>query len=77
MRDPKRIWRITNKLFELWTMVPDQRFGQMLENYLYPAVIDSKHRTAAIVDWHLEDENLEKRLDKVIHLMKQQKKRGD
>lgn len=35
MRDPARIPRIMNKLEKLWEQYPDQRLGQLLENYIY------------------------------------------
>jgi hypothetical protein len=35
MRDKKRIKRIVKKLEQLWNIYPDQRLGQLLENYIY------------------------------------------
>lgn len=32
MRDPKRIDKFCKKLAELWHMVPDWRFGQLMVN---------------------------------------------
>jgi len=57
MRDPERILKITGKLMQLWHLVPDQRLGQLLENYIYPF---------GKVNWHEEDDKLEKRIDKAI-----------
>lgn len=57
MRDVDRIGKITWKLAQLWQLQQDMRFGQMLENYIYPF---------GKVDWHLEDNVLEKRIDKAI-----------
>jgi len=34
MRDPKRIDEILEKFGKLWKQFPDQRFGQVFENYL-------------------------------------------
>lgn len=34
MRDPKRIDKFCGKLAELWHMVPDWRFGQLMSNVL-------------------------------------------
>jgi hypothetical protein len=62
MRDPERIARIILKLERLWQLVPDQRFGQLLENYIYPATL-IKHASVAVIEWHLEDDKLEKRID--------------
>ena len=35
MRDPKRIKRILKLLEKLWLKSPDQRLGQLLENYVF------------------------------------------
>jgi len=35
MRDKKRIKRILKLLEELWKKYPDQRLGQLLENYVF------------------------------------------
>ena len=35
MRDPKRIDRILGLFKELWLKCPDQRFGQMCENFVF------------------------------------------
>ena len=35
MREKERIHRICIKLEELWLKSPDQRLGQLLENYLF------------------------------------------
>ena len=35
MRDPKRIKRIAKLIVELWSKCPDQRLGQLLENYVF------------------------------------------
>ncbi len=35
MRDPKRIKNILNLLEKLWNKNPDQRLGQLLENYVF------------------------------------------
>lgn len=35
MRDPKRIKKIIKELEELWNKYPDQRLGQILENYVF------------------------------------------
>ena len=34
MRDPNRIYKYCNKLAEIWSQVPDWRFGQLMENML-------------------------------------------
>jgi len=35
MRDPKRIKRICKLIEKKWSLVPDQRLGQFLENYVF------------------------------------------
>jgi len=35
MRDPKRINKILKELEILWKKYPDQRLGQILENYVF------------------------------------------
>jgi hypothetical protein len=57
MRDPERIGRITWKLAQLWQLQSDMRFGQLLENYIYPF---------GEVDWHEEEDRLERKIDKAI-----------
>jgi len=35
MKNPNRIDRILKLLKKLWKTMPEQRFGQLLENYLF------------------------------------------
>ena len=35
MREKERINRICKKLAEMWVKYPDQRLGQLLENYIF------------------------------------------
>jgi hypothetical protein len=35
MRDPKRIDKVLAALGKLWKKHPDQRLGQLLENYVF------------------------------------------
>ena len=69
MRDPERIGRITWKIAELWQLNQDNRFGQLLENYIYPAKL-VRHKSISIVDYQLEDDKLERHLDKVIKMVR-------
>jgi len=39
MRDSKRIEAICHDLERLWKQHPDQRLGQLLENYVFPNVV--------------------------------------
>ena len=57
MRNPDRIPRICFKLIKLWQLQSDLRFGQLLENYIYPF---------GEVDWHEEEDRLERKIDKAI-----------
>lgn len=60
MRDPKRIKRILQLVEELWNRHPDQRFGQLLENYVF---IEGKRGDETSVELYLqEDDKTEKML---------------
>ena len=62
MRDPKRIPRILGKLQRLWEKYPDQRFGQLLENYLIGCP-----RTGGLgCIHHIEDDKWEEGLDNIF-----------
>ncbi len=37
MRDPERIDRILELVGRLWKRFPDQRFGQLVDNYIIPS----------------------------------------
>ena len=63
MRDKARILRITWKIADLWELFPDQRFSQLLENYLF---VEGKLR------WNEEDDKFEKRLAKAVTLRRYQ-----
>lgn len=54
MRDPQRISMICNNLAELWSLVPDWRFGQLIENFKIHENIPDL--------FFIEDEDLIKRL---------------
>lgn len=58
MRDPKRIHRMAGKLEIIWRTVPDQRLGQLVEN-----IIRFNSKTP---QFFLEDDEMEKILDKII-----------
>lgn len=66
MRELDRINRITLKLMQLWLLVPDQRFGQLLWNYIYS---DGKALYSE------EDHKLEKRIDKAMRLLSYQREK--
>ncbi len=70
MRDPKRIQRISAKLAELWRLHPDQRFFQLVENYIVP-VSRMYHEpgdgsAVLMFMFNLEDDVLERRLDELL-----------
>ena len=64
-RDLKRIERIMYKIGKLWVRFPDQRLGQLLENYVfgYNAITNKQI-------FHIEDDDTEKQLDKVLKELK-------
>jgi len=67
MRDIKRIHRICVKLEKLWNYYPDQRFGQLVSNYLFndgdPFFREDSREKWIPKDW----ETWEERIDKQIH----------
>jgi hypothetical protein len=64
----KQITRILNKFERLWLKVPDQRFGQVFENYL----LSNKSRGDKTSNelFHIEDDVYEKRLDGLLKKVK-------
>lgn len=60
MRDKRRISRILKKLRLLWSRMPDLRFGQIVEGYLF---------TELTKLWHQEDDITEEILDKYLKRM--------
>lgn len=61
MRDPNRIERILNKIEAIWINEPDIRLGQMLVNFAPPRLQNDI--------FYLEDDELEKELDKEIEMI--------
>ena len=59
MRELERIDRITAKLNELWHRHPDQRFGQLIENYIANPTFF----------WYQEDDETEMRVDYQLEQM--------
>lgn len=56
MRDPDRIDEILTALGKLWHEVPDQRFGQLIENYvIYPGAM-----------WFQDDDETLARINKLL-----------
>jgi len=53
MRDKKRIKPLLDELEKLWNKCPDMRFGQLIENYLFPTTFCSKG--AHVYLFHQED----------------------
>jgi hypothetical protein len=69
MRDKERIHRILDKIELIWNAMPDQRFGQMMENlcrfyYLFPC--DKVQLENVPFMWFQEDNETEEKLDKII-----------
>ncbi len=63
MRDLKRIDRILRKLGELWRRVPDQRFGQFVDNYIIPSGLPAYQLGPLRFE---EDDVVEARIDATI-----------
>lgn len=61
MRDLERIDRICQKLNRVWKEIPDQRLGQLLENYIFGR--DSQNL------WFQEDTRTEELFDNIIRLI--------
>lgn len=61
MRDLERIDRICQKLNRVWKEIPDQRLGQLLENYIFGR--DSQNL------WFQDDDCTERRFDNIIRLI--------
>ena len=61
MRDLERIDRVCQKLNRVWKEIPDQRLGQLLENYIFGR--DSQNL------WFQEDTRTEELFDNIIRLI--------
>ena len=57
MRDIDRIDRICDKLKEVWKIVPDQRLGQFILNYI----------TSEALLYYYEDDKTEQALDRMLN----------
>ena len=69
MRDPRRIKRICEKLCIIWESMPDQRFGQLLENEIkFNQLFPFDYRGSQLVPflWAQEDNATEETLDQII-----------
>lgn len=60
MRDINRIYDILVKFYDLWEQYPDQRFGQIISNYL----VNDKEDI-----FYIEDDELSKRLTDQLSLI--------
>lgn len=58
MRDPNRIYKFCNKIAEMWSEVPDWRFGQLISNL----ICDLDGATL----FYMEDEELFQYLEKEL-----------
>lgn len=61
MRDLERIDRICQKLNKVWKEMPDQRLGQLLENYIFGR--DSQNI------WFQEDTRTEELFDNILKVI--------
>lgn len=57
MRDKRRIYRILQKLDELWMVRSDERLGQLLSNLLGTGIQDV---------FHIEDDEWERLIDDAL-----------
>ena len=57
MRDINRIDKICDKLKEAWKIVPDQRLGQFILNYI----------TSEALLFYYEDDKTEQTLDRMLN----------
>ena len=58
MRDPKRIKRILKEIETLWELVPDQRLGQLLQNYVFgrgDIFFQEDDKSEKIIVWTVKD----------------------
>lgn len=61
MRDAARIDRILADIGTLWKLYPDQRLGQLLENYVFGC-----ERTTKRCIFHVEDDLVEAQLKAAV-----------
>lgn len=61
MRDLERIDRICQKLNKVWKEIPDQRLGQLLENYIFGR--DNQNL------WFQEDTRTEELFDNILKVI--------
>ena len=61
MRDLERIDRICQKLNKVWKEMPDQRLGQLLENYIFGRDIQNL--------WFQEDTRTEELFDNILKVI--------
>jgi hypothetical protein len=66
----ERAQRIVDKITELWTLVPEWRFGQLVEN-AFKARLGRAYRSDAI--FYTDDEKLEEGLDVLIERFRNDK----
>ena len=64
MREKERIKRICEKLEKVWNKVPDQRLGQLLENYVFDSGENRGPATCFL--FYQEDVKTEKIIDKIL-----------
>lgn len=67
MRDPQRIKTILANLEALWNKYPDQRLGQILENYVF--VEGARGDQTSVKLFFQEDTKTQKILEKTIEIL--------
>jgi len=70
MRDPKRIKKILKELETLWNQYPDQRLGQILENYVY--INGARGDNTSVALFFQEDNKTLKMIKKTNQILQQE-----
>jgi len=77
MRELERIDRVIEKVRKLWHKFPDQRLGQLMENYAFEHHMDYRVEGKMIIDeavsccnFHQEDDKTEENIDEWLRRLK-------
>ena len=73
MRNPKRIKRILEKIERLWNRAPDQRLGQLLENYIF--IRGQRGDKTSVRLFFQEDDDTEESIDGLLSSLENDNKR--
>jgi len=70
MRDPSRIPKLLTLVYEVWKENPDLRLGQLIVNAVRPS-------EPVPQIFYLEDDQMEVRLNELLHLMRGSRNQSD